>query len=657
MKQLSNSISLELKLLLRSKINYILVILSTYFLYSAIKDGLRDLTLSGYVVQILILGSMLIGYNIFNKERYEGCDELFRCTVNIRIKYFAKIVSSSIYITSINLILTIFTIIWGTWLGEPSIIIKESILYIALYFSLSSLVSIIIGAIIALSIKGKMSYVILIFVSFMIGPLNMQIYEILTGVLGDIMLTKIVALSNLGQYDIHMGFDNLYGFEIESSRFLHHLIYLQLSLIILVLILLMKEKRSRKNLITTILSMTVVISISSYYYNKPSFAYKSGRAEPESRNRYDTYYYWNKKLDYTEKYFDIKSININLDTSKDLKVNGLINIELTEDTDKIVATLYRNFKIKHIKWGDKALNFNQEGDNFQINLDKKYSKGQVISLDINYEGLSSQYFYAGEKAILLPGYFAWLPYPGKTLAMYSDVLVRTTPLLNNNAIDYEITCSGTKNIGSNLFVDGNTLKGTSIDGVTLISGLLNKKDINGIRYYYTLDWNESSLDEYGKELIKNINNMEKTLDINTSTINTVMFIPVKEELLEITQVKTMKVGNTIISASKPRKTENKEVLFNEALGSILNTNLRFSLQDMKVTDIFINEFASWYFKKEQITQDDTGGKNMVSDDSINRILNKIRDLPDNNKRDFFRNWYKKLSEDKIMKLEDVEKLL
>lgn len=657
MKQLCNSISIELKLLLRNKINYILVILSTYFLYSAIKDGLRDLTLSGYVVQVLILGSMLLGHNIFNKERYEGCDELFNCIGNISIKYCSKIIAGIIYVLFINLILIIITVFFGIWFGEHSIIIKEAVLYTILYFLLSSIVSAIIGSVIAVSIKGKFSYVILILISFMIGPLNMQIYEILTGVLGDIMLTKFVALTNLGQYDIHMSFDNLYGFEIESTRFLHHFIYFEISLLILGFILLIKKKSDKKNLAIFILPIILLISISLYYYNKPSFVYKSGRAEPESRNRYDTYFYADKKLAHSERYFEIKSVNINLDTSKDIKVDGVINVELTEDTDRLVATLYRNFKIKNIKWGDKILNYKQEGDNFEINLDKKYSKGQAISLNISYEGLSSQYFYAGEKAILLPSYFAWLPYPGRTLAMYYDVLVRTTPLLNDNAIDYKITCKGAKNIGSNLSVDGDTLKGTTTGGVTLISGLLNKKDINGIRYYYTLDWNEGSLDDYGKKLINNINNIEEILDINISTVNTIMFIPVKEELIDKTQVKTMNVGNTIISASKPRRNTNKEVLFNEALGSILNTNLKFVLQDTKITDAFINEFTSWYFKKEQINYDATGSNNMVSDEAINRISNKIKTLSDIDKRNFFRSWYKMLSEDNIVKLEDIERLL
>ena len=60
-------------------------------MYYSINGGVTNLTLSGYVVQILILGSMIISYQSFIQDYVQGYEELLQVIGRRHIYNSAKL--------------------------------------------------------------------------------------------------------------------------------------------------------------------------------------------------------------------------------------------------------------------------------------------------------------------------------------------------------------------------------------------------------------------------------------------------------------------------------------------------------------------------------------------------------------------------------------
>ena len=81
------------------------------------------------------------------------------------------------------------------------------------------------------------------------------------------------------------------------------------------------------------------------------------------------------------------------------------------DNIKTIKTiLFHRFKVKLIKINNSKVDFNQHEDTISIQLNDYMKKNTLIDLFIEYEGISPQRFFVGERAVFLPASFAWLPF-------------------------------------------------------------------------------------------------------------------------------------------------------------------------------------------------------------------------------------------------------
>lgn len=177
MKKFAQITFYELKMIIRTKLNYVLLPILLYFPYYSIYDGVTNLTLSGYVLQILIIGAMIISYQSFKQEYIQGYEELLQVIGRRYIQNSARLFANCIFLTLINVVILGITIIYGILQTQPEWIIHESVKYIILYFYISSIISIVIGASIASLIKNKFGYALLVFVGICIGPLGKGVCE------------------------------------------------------------------------------------------------------------------------------------------------------------------------------------------------------------------------------------------------------------------------------------------------------------------------------------------------------------------------------------------------------------------------------------------------------------------------------------------------
>ena len=602
MKEFAQITFFEFKMIIRTKLNYVLLPILLYFLYYSIYDGVTNLTLSGYVLQILILGAMIISYQSFKQEYIQGYEELLQVIGKRYILNSARLFANCIFMTLINAMILGITIIYGFYQNQPEWIIHESVKYIILYFYISSIISIVIGGSIASVIKNKLGYALLIFVGICIGPLGKGVCEAIATILNINNLNDFINAINIGQYDIYEGFNFLYGFEIESGRFIHRGIYLLSLLCVFYIIKGLKEKKEQLKYITTIACTVIVLLPLVNITRYPIYIYKPGIIGDDAKGVHDYLFYQNSKITYEKPSFLLSKVKAIVDTRKALAVKGDFFIRISENTNRINFTLYRDFRIKEISFDDQKLSYKQEGDNIMITLPEFKKKGDEICLEIEYEGLSSNYFFSGEKAVLLPTYFNWLPFPGKTSSMYMEnSLIKTSPLYINTPVSYDIDVKCHNKIASNIPSNTNHIIGTSSDGVSLISGYLYYIE-NDFRYYYTNNIPVEEMQTYTKQLLKYINMVENDLGIKETKIKQAFFAPFKEEYLAMLDtnyvVNSLKVGDTLFTSSYPEVNRlTDEHYIYEAVACIFNSNIDFGAQDVETKTKMISAYVDCCVRK------------------------------------------------------------
>lgn len=576
-----------------------------YFLHYSIYDGVTNLTLSGYVLQILILGAIIISYQSFVQEHIQGYEELLKVIGRRYICNTAKLLANCIFMTLINALILIIVLIYAFYQGQPKWIIYESVIYIILYYYICSIISIVMGASIASLVKNKFGYGVLIFIGICIGPLGKGVCEVILTMLGIDSLSDLINLINIGQYDIREGFNFLYGFEIESGRFIHRGIYLLSILSVFYIIEGFRDKREKLKCITTVALAVLVLLPLLNMTRYPRYIYKPGVIGNDAKSVHDYMLYLNCKPSYKRAGFTISKIKAEVDTTKALEVKGDFFIEFTEDTKEVNLTLYPDFIIKEVSLDGNALPYVQKGDNITITLPGLKKKQEKICLRIEYKGLSSNYFFCGEKAVLLPAYFNWLPFPGGTTSMYMEnSLIKTSPLYIDTPVSYDIDVKSNKKVASNLSIEANHIVGTSKYGISLISGYLYhiEKDRE---YFYTKDIPVEKMQIYTQKLSEYINLVEKDLGIEQSEINKVFFVPFKEEYLATMDtnyvVNSMKIGDVLYTSSYPDTTRLKDEHFvYEAIACLFNSNMDFVAQDLETKTKMVSAYIDCFITRNNI---------------------------------------------------------
>jgi len=173
--------------------------------------------------------------------------------------------------------------------------------------------------------------------------------------------------------------------------------------------------------------------------------------------------------------FKIEKISGNIDIDRQLSADVVLSLKKSETTEYIF-TLNHRYKISSIKVDGKPVSFEQRGDNVYID----YHQSGVKTIEFIYSGFSLQYF-SGSQATFLPGYHAYIPYPGfvKLWQGYEDgeKMKDGNTFLGSEdnycgigyKIDYDLQIYNNKKIYTNLKETGNGRFTGKSDGVTILS--------------------------------------------------------------------------------------------------------------------------------------------------------------------------------------------
>ena len=213
--------------------------------------------------------------------------------------------------------------------------------------------------------------------------------------------------------------------------------------------------------------------------------------------------------------FKVESISGVIDIDRQLTAD--IKVRLKKHTAKDYPfTLSHMYKVKEVKADGMNVRFEQKGDNIYIS----HHKSGTTEFEFKYEGYSLQY-YSNSQATYLPGYFAYVPFPGfKELWMTYESAPTTKSGLKllgrednyegiGYKVNYDLQINCDKIVFSNLKNNGNNRFVGKSEGVTLVaSDFAHEANTGSNRFIFSSQFGgdlnlEKMIDMYGEE-VKNL---------------------------------------------------------------------------------------------------------------------------------------------------------
>lgn len=460
---------------------YIIVSLSIIYSFIGIyglisaKDIL-NMVYTNQSAQIVEIGFFLIlGIQLSSKETKYQADEFIHVIYKGKfVKSIAKLITSLILCALWYVVRCIVIVVFGIVMETNTALVLHCIAYLLLTTFFPILISSILGMCIGIQIKNSAKYAVALVAWVIVSPVLSKLNEIIATILStnSDLLQYIINMLSLGTHSIH---DSAltYGFNMETPRWIHVLIYLLITCGYYLALNLISFKYFQINCIKAVvipcayifcLFFSIIISYgknTSLLFNY--YTYGMTLSRTYDVNYYDDFYRNNGELNLddngirtinedklpdfsTDIFLTPVSWNVNLDTSSmKMKVTASLKAIVNKKSEQQSFTLYRNFVISSVKInGDKA-NYKQDGNYFIVDIPDDISVGEYVQFDFDYEGMSSPIAPANSYMICLPANFPWLPTLGisplseKNQYMNTVYSMQLVPQLNGSSeVDYKL---------------------------------------------------------------------------------------------------------------------------------------------------------------------------------------------------------------------------
>lgn len=499
MTRLINSVKIDLFILSRRWFFWVsismLIAGLEYIVWGRLGNGDAGgaLTSTAAIVQIGMLYFSLIGFYLVRQEKTSNMSEIVNTISRGYIhKYISKFITVLLLIIGFVTVTLFITLLQYYLSGVPVDFFSKVILYMMLYYLLPFWISAWLGCILGSFRFWKLSLIVLVLINILTGPLNTLVFTNIMAVL-NIDLYPMLSFLNLGQSDIHLLYDPIYGFPLEINRWLVKLQWLGIIVIIITVCLLTIKEIKKMNATVLIAGSAFIMMISQYFILQPSQVIHT-LYEKDSRAVYDRKYYSNQLIEQNTQdvpNFKVEKYKVQLNVQRSMGVTVELELTSKENLSKVSFSLYHKFIVHSVtdQEGNK-LSFTRDKDDLEVIFPDKVVKGTPFKLKIQYSGVSSPYFYANEQAILLPAYFNWLPAPGSYPSMVNTDGYRFVPVISSlidQPIEYEMYYSGNKPIYTNLKqITTDKWGGTSRSGITIAAGMMRSQIIDNIQVFDSL---------------------------------------------------------------------------------------------------------------------------------------------------------------------------
>lgn len=483
MTKILSSTILEIKLLTRSIWTYGAIILLGVYIALGFPEFIiqddpgRALMGSAYVVVGGMILSLIWGYTSVNREKFSSLHETIQSYENgWRTTIIAKLLSLIaglffVYLFSLGILIIRFALA-----DVPTDFWTLAFPYLLLYWILPFVVSGIIGMNIGLLTgESKISYLLIFIVWLLFSPLatvfiDFPYNESISKTL------SVLQLFNIGQSSMFTPFDPVYGLPLETYRWWKVLFWLSLSSAVLYILSSRKVFFQKQQMVFSFLSLITPALFLALWMQPDQPRFEEGATVSES---YDNRYMERPDLTPFDPGFSIQAYDIQIRSDRQLYVNMKMDVMIDKPLKELLFTLYHGFEIKEVTIGSDSIPFNQTGDEVILNLNQPLPKGEKVSLQWKYEGISSPYFFANEQAVYLPNYFPWYPVSGKKPVALEYIKYNAEVQKQN--ISYSLRYEGPTPLYTNLpQTESNQWEGTAAQGITLVSGMVTQTYIDGM---------------------------------------------------------------------------------------------------------------------------------------------------------------------------------
>ncbi len=664
LKKFLDTLITEEKLLLRKIINIVpavaIIVLAFIALYIE-SDPYYFFHSSSYLTQLMILWSLILGYNMQSQDYEIGISEVFKTIYRATtIKLIGRLVIGTLAVIFVSGACYSIGAVYLFKAGASVVYFREALINSITYWVLPSLVSMFLGLTIGIFIKSVLAYLLIIIISFVIGPISQSLHQLL-GLSDLIDIRSLIMSINLGQYSNYV-IDPLYGMEIETTRILTRVVILLLVAIIFQLSLLTK-KYLDKVIGISLASVSIVILIFVLLQvPEKEFIYKNGHFENEAKSSYD-YSNYGEAVNTFYSYDDFKMLEseIKIISNELLDVNIRSKLQCLKDVQEVKLTLYRDLKVSEVYINNAEAKFIQKDDFITVLYD--FQENESYEITMEYKGVSSPNYYYSNKAALLLNYFPWTPRLGHHTVMYTDAGLFSKYISEDYPVKYKLILNDELgNIYTNLDkVSDNTFQGVSSQGVMMVYGMLQEKTIDEITFVYPISFNklEGAL-EISVDSIRKIYDDIKVLDesLINSELKKIIVLPIPT--VTSGDDGFFLLGDTLVMnmLQDYSRVVDSSILRGIIYGLLNNENIQ--AQDDVMRKLFFTSFINWYGSNKEIEIEQFPSQTMAEEEIKNlqdRLNSYVSSLEENEALSFYKKWLNLLKEDVNITASDIQELM
>lgn len=301
------------------------------------------------------------------------------------------------------------------------------------------------------------------------------------------------------------GVDSLYGYQNEVYKIWLFVLWL------IVFIAVYNIRYLKKNKQYCIIPV-LIIGLCGYQIYKPQSIYRINYKWDDTYSDYNYYEVSNDVKIYSDNMADYKisEYDLNISMTDKLYVEGSLHIESEKLADKIILTLYHNYKISNMT-SDNIKSYSQDGDYITIEFNDSTTEADI---DISYSGYHNTMF-SNYQAVELPGYFPWYPMAGEKSVYFNnneiaEINYGLNPYNRVEEAEFNITVNVDYNIVCNLEETENHVYSGSSDSLTIIGGNTEKQEKQIINYYPLSLSYYYTADDYSEEIFDYIEDTKNT---------------------------------------------------------------------------------------------------------------------------------------------------
>lgn len=284
--------------------------------------------------------------------------------------------------------------------------------------------------------------------------------------------------------DLNWVTDAVYGVPMEGYRWDKAIFWLSVLSIGCVCLLSVKQgKRTGRRIVCIAFSAIALCSLWNYGQSgNDSYILKDDSYATRTSKTFDAdWYYYHYSEDAVireeEAAFQVESYELDFSVRRRLKATATLILSGSPENGTYSFTLYHGYVVTGVTDQEgNALPYTRAGDYLEVTCEP------VDGMVISYEGTGGKY-YSNSQGIALPGYFAYYPMAG-CLALWESSSGSMKVNTDFETKQFTVTVESDLNVISNLDETGDdTFSGTA-QTVTLIGGLVEERELNGISYLY-----------------------------------------------------------------------------------------------------------------------------------------------------------------------------